>query len=188
MTDVTVRNPETASLSVFSDENFAVILATKIAVQIYRNETLELGGMPLDTLDRFLPKGLLIVSSGLLCWGLLGLSEYAFPALNLGLQDIRFPAGLQFLHFFALVLTGSVFVFGYLNRWPYTPYATITMYAVLATLCFIETMDFGAFGGGITGVMIMLMEFALYIGLSSYLLHSTAIHHHFHHASRRSDV
>ncbi|MEM9060359.1 MAG: hypothetical protein AAGD13_07830 [Pseudomonadota bacterium] len=134
-----------------------------------------MGGIPLRTLDVLFAKGLLIVSAGLLCWGLLGLLEYAVPALSLGLQDSNFPDGLQFIHFFALVLTGSVFVFGYVWKWPHTPHATITMYAVLATICFIETMDFGAFGGGTTGVMIMLAEFALYIGLSIYLLRSGAM-------------
>jgi|GEM_PF-530973 len=157
-------------------------------IQFNGNGSIGLGGVPLDTLDRFLPKGLLVVSAGLLCWGLLGLFEYVFPALNLGLQNSNFPAGLQFIHFFALVLTGSIFVFGYQTQWPHTPYATITMYAVLAAICFIETIDFGAFGGGATGVMIMLMEFALYIGLSTYLLRSNAIHHHFNHASHRRDV
>ncbi|MEM7269962.1 MAG: hypothetical protein AAF401_12005 [Pseudomonadota bacterium] len=142
----------------------------------------------MDTLDRFLPMSLLIVSAGLLCWGLLGLLEYASPALSLGLQDSNFPAGLQFLHFFALVLTGSIFVFGYLTRWHVTPYATITMYAVLATLCFIETIDFGAFGGGPTGVAIMLAEFALYLGLSTYLLRSPAIHSRFQQASPTSNM
>ncbi|MEO1104537.1 MAG: hypothetical protein AAFW98_12520, partial [Pseudomonadota bacterium] len=68
----------------------------------------------------------MVVSFGLLSWGLLGLLEYVFPASNLGLQDSNFPAGLQFIHFFALVLTGSTFVFGYLKRWPHTPHATIT--------------------------------------------------------------
>lgn len=135
----------------------------------------------MKTLGRRVLVGLLIISTGLLSWGLLGLLEYAFPPLNLGLQNGRFPSGLQFIHFFALVLTGAIFVLGYLKRWPHTPYATITMYAVLATICFIETMDFGAFGGGATGVMIMLLEFALYIALSVYLLRSAAIRDHFHH-------
>lgn len=135
----------------------------------------------MDTLDRFVPKLLLAVSAGLLCWGLLGLLEYVFPILSLGLQNESFPNGLQFLHFFALVLTGAIYVFGYINQWPQTPHATITMYAVLATLCFIETIDFGAFGGGSAGVVIMLMEFVLYVGISTYLLRSAAIHHHFGH-------
>jgi hypothetical protein len=134
---------------------------------------------PLDRLDRFLPRILLAISVALLCWGILGLLEYVFPALGLGLQNESFPAGLQFLHFLALVLTGAIYVFGYLGRWPPTPHATITMYAVLATLCFVETIDFGAFGGGATGVVIMLGEFALYIALSAYLLRSAAIRHRF---------
>lgn len=130
-------------------------------------------------LDRFLSYALLAVSFGLLCWGLLGLLEYAFPVLRLGLQNGNFPAGLQFLHFFALVLTGAIFSFGYLKRWLHTPYATITMYAVLATICFVETVDFGAFGGGVKGVMTMILEFTLYVALSAYLLRSAAIHGRF---------
>jgi hypothetical protein len=126
----------------------------------------------METLDKIVPRALLVVSAGLLCWGLLGLLEYALPALGLGLQNSGFPDGLQFLHFFAIALTGTIFVLGYLRRWPPTPHATITMYAVLATLCFVETIDFGAFGGGVTGVAIMLVEFALYIGLSTYLIRS----------------
>lgn len=133
----------------------------------------------MNALDKFLPKALLAVSAGLLCWGVLGLVEYVFPVMSLGLQNSGFPAGLQFLHFFALVLTGAIFVFGYLGRWPHTPHASITMYAVLATLCFVETIDFGAFGGGAAGVSIMLAEFALYIGLSTYLIRSPAIHQRF---------
>ncbi len=140
----------------------------------------------METLDRFLPKVLLAISAVLLCWGLAGLLEYAVPTVNLGLQNSSFPGGLQFLHFFALVLTGAIFVFGYFRRWPHAPHATITMYAVLATLCFVETIDFGAFGGGTAGIAIMLVEFATYIGLSAYLLRSTAIRDHFGHAPHRS--
>jgi hypothetical protein len=53
------------------------------------------------------------------------------------------------------------------------------MYAVLATLCFVETIDFGAFGGGATGVAIMMVEFTLYIGLSTYLIRSPFIRQRF---------
>lgn len=66
-----------------------------------------------------------------------------------------------------------------LQRWPHTPYATVTMYAVLATLCFVETLDFEAFGGGATGLIIMIIEFTVYVGLSTYLLRSPTIRNHF---------
>ena len=142
----------------------------------------------MNTLDRFLPNGLLVFSFGLLCWGLAGLLEYVFPVLNLGLQNSNFPACLQFIHFFAIGLTGAIFVLGYFRKWPHTPYATITMYAVLAAICFVETIDFGAFGGGTTGVMIMIVEFSVYVGLSFYLLTSGAIHDRFDGALREHDV
>ncbi|WP_220227531.1 hypothetical protein [Flavimaribacter sediminis] len=140
------------------------------------------------TLDAFILKGLLVVSAGLLCWGALGLLEYVIPGLTMGLQNNNFPAGLQFIHFFALVLTGLFFVLGYLRRWPVTVHASITMYAVLATICFVETIDFGAFGGGARGVIIMLTEFALYVALSIYLQRSAAVYHHFESDGQRRIV
>ncbi len=137
------------------------------------------GDTTVSVLDRFLPKFLLAFSVFLLFWGLLGLVEYIFPTVNMGLQNSKFPDGLQFAHFFAIMLTGTVFVVGYVRKWSHTPFATITMYAVLATLCFVEVMDFEAFGGGTTGVLTMLVEYSMYIILSTYLLRSKAMHRHF---------
>ena len=139
-----------------------------------------------NTSDSLVLNGLLIVSAGLLCWGVLGLLEYFALGVTLGLQDESFPAGLQFMHFFAITLTGAIFVLGYFSRWPGTPQASITMYAVLATLCFVETIDFGAFGGGTTGVMIMTLEFTLYVVLSIYLRRSAAVQQHFRTDTQRS--
>lgn len=102
-----------------------------------------------------------------------------YPALALGPENENFPAGLRFLHYLAIGLTGTIFVFGYLRRWLHTCHALITMFAVLAALCFVETIDFDAFGGGATGVSIMLVKFTVYTGLSTYLFQSTAIRHRF---------
>lgn len=135
----------------------------------------------MEKIDTAIKVGLLIVSFGLSVWGLLGLVEYGVPTIQLSLQNENFPAGLQFLHFFSILVTGSLFTIGYLRRWRHTPYATITMYAVLASICFIETMDFGAFGGGAVGVTIMSLEFTLYFCLSLYLLNSPGIRAHFQH-------
>jgi len=96
-----------------------------------------------------------------------------------GLQDTNFPLGTQFLHWLLLLLTGAVFIIGFLLRWRHTPFATIVMYATLATLCFIETVDFNAFGGGSNRFFIMAAEYALYIALSTYLLCSKHIKERF---------
>lgn len=133
----------------------------------------------MDTIDKYLPIGLVIISAILLCWGVLGLLEYVIPATAFGLQNKNFPAGLQFLHFFAICLTGAIFLYGYFTRWRHTPSATVTMYAVLATLCFIETIDFAAFGGGTSGLALMTLEFAVYAGLSAYLLRSPVMQNRF---------
>ena len=122
---------------------------------------------------------LLLISTTLACWGAAGLLEYLFPMLPFGLQNPRFPAGTQLLHFIAILATGLVFLVGYYRRCTWTPYATITLYAVLATLCFVETVDFGAFGGGSTRFIPMAVEYALYIALSTYLLKSPVMHRRF---------
>ncbi|MEM1128055.1 MAG: hypothetical protein AAGI71_15520 [Bacteroidota bacterium] len=124
---------------------------------------------------RSFPYVLLAVSAFLLVWGLLGLVEYFAPSVALGLQDPGFPPGTQFLHWLLLVLTGTIFVVGFLLRWTHTPFATITMYATLATLCFVETVDFGAFGGGPERFFIMGAEYVTYVVLSVYLVRSRHI-------------
>ena len=128
---------------------------------------------------RFMPQLLLLISSALVAWGVLGLVEYGFPEVSLGLQHPNFPAGTQFLHFFAILVTGLVFLMGYYLRWSGTPFVTVTMYAVLATLCFVETVDFGAFGGGARRFIPVAMEYCLYVALSVYLLRSPAMHQRF---------
>ena len=115
---------------------------------------------------------LVVVKGLMVIWGIVGFIEYFTPSARFGLQDANFPLGTQFLHWLLLVLTGAIFIVGFLLRWRHTPIATITMYATLATLCFVETVDFNAFGGGSNRFFIMAAEYALYIALSMYLLHS----------------
>jgi len=118
---------------------------------------------------------LLTMKGMLLVWGTLGFIEYFVPSAAFGLQDSNFPAGVQFLHWLLISLTGIIFIFGFLKRWRYTAFATIIMYATLATLCFVETVDFNAFGGGDRRFIIMAVEFILYIILSTYLLRSKQV-------------
>jgi hypothetical protein len=60
-----------------------------------------------------------------------------------------------------------------------TPWATVTLYVALATLCFVETVDFNAFGGGGGRFFIMGAEYLLYILLTVYLLRSKHVREHF---------
>lgn len=122
---------------------------------------------------------LLTMKLGLLVWGALGFIEYFSPTAAFGLQDSNFPAGVQFLHWLLISSTGIIFVFGYLTRWRYTPVVSIVMYATLATLCFVETVDFNAFGGGDRRFLIMGVEYILYIILGTYLLRSEEVRFRF---------
>lgn len=118
---------------------------------------------------------LIAMKIGLIVWGVLGFIEYFVPAAAFGLQDSNFPPGVQFLHWLLISSTGIIFVFGYLTRWQYTPFVSIVMYATLATLCFVETVDFNAFGGGDRRFLIMGVEYILYIILAAYLLRSEQV-------------
>lgn len=85
----------------------------------------------------------------------------------------------QFLHFASILATGVVFLGGCSTRWRHLPFAMVAMYAVLAMICFIETVDFGAFGGGTTRFVPMTIEYVTYIGLSTFLLRGRADRDHF---------
>lgn len=126
-------------------------------------------------MSRWFPYALLGVKAVLLLWGAMGLWEYVFPAAGFGLQNAKFPPGTQLLHWLLLVLTGATFVLGYAFRWRHTPFSTITLYATLATLCFVETLDFGAFGGGPERFYIMAGEYLVYLLLGAYLMRSRRI-------------
>ncbi len=131
---------------------------------------------------------LVAFKTALVAWGVLGLVEYFAPTVSLGLQDANFPAGTQFLHFAAILATGAVFLGGYFGRWRHTPFATVVMYAVLATLCFIETVDFGAWGGGSTRFIWIAVEYVMYVAFSAYLLRSTTMRRRFASQSEAAPV
>lgn len=78
-----------------------------------------------------------------------------------------------------MILTGASFVLGYVFRWRPTPFVSITTYAALATLCFVETLDFGAFGGGPERLYVMAGEYLVYLVLGAYLMRSRRIAEHF---------
>ncbi|MEQ8264585.1 hypothetical protein [Pseudohaliea sp.] len=126
-------------------------------------------------MSRYAPYALVLLKAVLLAWGLLGLVEYLVPSAAFGLQNANFPPGTQLFHWVLILLTGLVFLLGFAKRWKYTPFATITMYATLATLCFVETVDFRAFGDGAERYIVMSAEYLLYLALSAYLLSSTRI-------------
>jgi hypothetical protein len=134
----------------------------------------EYGGQKNMLRKRF-PYVLVLLSVALIVWATLGFVEYVQPTVAFGLQDANFPAGTQFLHWLLILTTGLLFTTGFISRWKHTPFATIVMYASLATLCFVQTVDFQAWGGGPYRFIPMATEFAAYIAFSMYLLRSKEI-------------
>ena len=133
----------------------------------------------MTTVKNIFPYVLFSIHLVLLLWGLAGLAEYLFAGFETGLQNTNFPKGTQLLHWLLLIISGAVYTVGFLIRSKHTPFITIIMYAMLATLCFIETVDFKAFGDTATRYIPMTLEFIAYIALSIYLSRSMAINERF---------
>ncbi len=86
---------------------------------------------------------LLLSSIGMLVWGLAGFFEYFTGIVPfIELQNAAYPSGVQFVHWFLITITGGVFLFGYIYRWKWTPFAMVLLFSNLAVLCTIQTIDF----------------------------------------------
>lgn len=133
----------------------------------------------MNSMAKGFPFVLLLIFTALTAWGLLGLVEFFIPAAKVGLQNAKFPTGLQFLHFASILAAGTIFLVGYVTRWRHTPFAMVILFAVMATLCFVETVDFMAFGKGPTRFLVMSLEYVVYLGLSVYFLRSTTMQQRF---------
>lgn len=76
-------------------------------------------------------------------WGVLGFLEYGFQfAPLMPLQNADFPAGTQLVHWILITSSGGTYLAGYATRWRHTPFAMSVLFAMLATLCAVETFDF----------------------------------------------
>lgn len=120
---------------------------------------------------------LLLAAVVMLSWGILGFLEYFSEiALLMPLQNSTFPPGTQLLHWFLITLSGSVYLLGYLLKWKYTPMAMIVIYAMMATMCFIQTFDFMTNPSRYTD---FVRECIYYVVISVYLLRSRRMQTHF---------
>ena len=120
---------------------------------------------------------LLLAGIVMLSWGVLGFLEYCFGIAPLmKLQNPTFPLGTQFIHWFLITLSGSVYLLGYFLKWKYTPLAMIVIYAMLATMCFIQTFDFMTNPSRYTD---FVRECIYYVIISTYLVRSKRMQTHF---------
>jgi hypothetical protein len=131
---------------------------------------------------RVLGAVLLAVHAVLVLWGAAGLAELAGPVPSwAAVANPELPGGVLVVHWLAMLGAGSVFVIGYLVRWPATPAAMVVAYAVLATVCAVETF------GYLTGefrFLNMAAEYTAY-GVLIVLLHKGPLKATFANALRR---
>lgn len=106
----------------------------------------------------------------MLGWGVLGMLEYLTGASPvMALQNPTFPPGTQFLHWVLITAFGAVFLIGYATRWHLTPFAVVVLFAMLATMCFIQTFDFMTNSYRFAA---FALECVLYLAIATYLLRS----------------
>lgn len=120
---------------------------------------------------------ILLAAAVMFAWGSLGFIEYFFAVAPLRpLQNPTFPKGTQFVHWLLIFSSGSIYLVGYFTRWKNTPFAMAIVYAMLATLCAVETLDFmtnpGRYGD-------FIRECIAYVGISIYLFRSQRMRSHF---------
>jgi hypothetical protein len=111
--------------------------------------------------DRLLPSILLLLHAALFLWAVVGLIEWVLPRVPWrAISNPLFPRWLLLLHWLAVLAASSVFLYGYLRRWPRTPFLLITAYVFMATVCAVETFFFLTHE---LRFLAMILEFAAYI-------------------------
>ena len=121
---------------------------------------------------------LILIASGVMFgWGVLGLLEYCFGfAPLMPLQNPNFPPGTQLVHWIVIMSSGAVYLAGYFARWKYTPFAMVVLFAMLTTLCAVETFDFMTRPDRYSAYA---REVTYYAIMATYLLRSRRMRAHF---------
>ena len=112
----------------------------------------------------------------MLIWGIFGFLEYFFNFSIIPLQNPDFLKGTQFLHWLLITASGVVFLFGFITKWPRTPTAMLVIYAMLGTMCFIQTFDMMT---SQNRYIAYTSEVILYIAISIFLFRSQESKDHF---------
>lgn len=125
----------------------------------------------MKNLSRIFAYIILLFATGMFLWGALGFLEYFTGLAPVAeFQNSQFPKGTQFVHWLLITTSGATMLLGYATRWRYTPFAMVVLFAMLATLCSIETFDFMVEPSRYRS---FATEVVLYIAFSIFLLRSS---------------
>ena len=117
-----------------------------------------------------------LYSVAMLIWGTFGFLEYFFNFSIISLQNPDFLKGTQFIHWLLITMSGVIFLFGFITKWPHTPTAMLVIYSMLATMCFIQTFDMMTSPNRYIAYTI---EVILYIVISVFLFRSQESNNYF---------
>lgn len=93
-----------------------------------------------DGLARAVAVALLVVHAGLGIWAAVGVAELAWADVPWGrVSNPAFSTSMLLLQWLLVAIAATVFIGGYLTRFPHTPTAMAVIYAAMAGVCAYQT-------------------------------------------------
>ena len=112
---------------------------------------------------------LFILHGGLFVWSLGGFLEWILPTVPWEpFSNREFPRWLLLIHWLSVLFASAGFLVGVLTRWHFTPRWMTLGYALMATVCAIETFGYMTIPNK---YFAMAGEYAAYIAILLVLFH-----------------
>lgn len=113
---------------------------------------------------------LVLVHVALVVWSVLGLAEMMLPQLPWPkVNNPLFPAWVQLAQWLLVLAVASLFILGLAARWRRTPVAMAVGYALMASLCAVETIGYLTHDLRFAA---MALEYAAYLAILLFLFRS----------------
>jgi hypothetical protein len=121
-------------------------------------------------LSRWFMGLLLVVHAGLILWAGVGLAEWFLSTVPWQrVANPLFPPAMLLAQWLSILGTSGIFLAGYLLRWPGTPTAVTLGYAVMASICAVQTFGYLVHASRFVD---MGLEYATYVVIALYLFRS----------------
>jgi hypothetical protein len=120
---------------------------------------------------------LVLVHVLLAVWAVVGLAEMAFAEVPWPrVSNELFPAPVLLAQWLSILVASFFYIAGYLRRWRYTPHAMAFAYAIMATVCAVETFGYMISD---TRFLAMALEYLAYALILLFLFKAQAMRRRF---------
>jgi hypothetical protein len=120
---------------------------------------------------------LVLVHVLLAVWAVVGLAEMVFAEVPWPrVSNELFPAPVLLAQWLSILVASFLYIAGYLRRWRYTPHAVAVAYAIMATVCAVETFGYMISD---TRFLAMALEYLAYALILLFLFKAPAMRQRF---------